>query len=260
MKLEDNKNDSKKGGSLAAGRRALAILELVARRRGGYSFSELGTETKLSAASLTRLLKMLVDEDWLDHHTKDSPYAVGARLLQLADDLNVHAPGIDIAAPIVRDLATRTGHSACIATIRDDHFILLTKTERRDSYHFIDVMTPNRDWIDNAIGEILLAFQPAAVVSEIYRQHYQRDVSEADFARFEAIRDARSICRAEGHVTRMVVAVQPDETEPVRHVLALTALNAARPDPDALLLRVRDAGEEIETRLRRQGLKLGVSQ
>lgn len=60
-------------------------------------------------------------------------------------------------------------------------------------------------------------------------------------------------------MTRVVVALQPDAAEPVRHVLAIAALNASRPDPDDLLSRVRVAGEQIENRLNRQKLSLGFS-
>lgn len=255
MKVDTITNESERGSSLLTGRRALSILELVARRRGGFSFSELATETGLSGASLTRLLKMLVDEDWLHHHSRDAPYSVGSRLLELADGLRVSDPAIEIAAPVMRGLSSELGHSACIAFRQEDHFVLAAKAERRDSYHFIDLMTPNLDWIDNGIGQVLLAFQPEREAAEIYRRHYQRHLGYADRALFESIRHEGVLSREEGHVTRVIAALRPDGGA-VSHVLAVAALTASRPDITRIESAVRKAAREIENRLDRQGLTL----
>lgn len=257
MKVSHFTDESNRGASLLTGRRALSIVERVAQRRGGLSFSELAVQTGLSAASLTRLLKMLVDEDWLHHHSRDAPYSVGSRLLQLADGLRVSDPGIEIAAPVMRRLSARLQHSACIAAIREDHFVLSAKAERRDSYHFIDLMTPNLDWIDNGIGQVLLAFQPDAIAEEIYARHYQRALFDADRARFARIRSDRFLSREEGHVTRIIAALCPEDA-PVTHVLAVAALTASRPDSERLLHEVQQAAREIEDRLNRQSLKLSL--
>lgn len=240
------------------GRRSLALLEMIAQRRGGYSFSQLVTATGLSAASLTRLLKMLVAEGWIYHASHDGMYSVGARMLQLSDDLRVHNPSIDIVAPIVRDLAMSIGHSACLAAFNGDFFTLLTKTERMDSYHFIDVYTPNADWIANGMGRLLLSFQPLSVVEKIYRLHFKMSVPPEHIAAFEEIRARGWLISEEGYVTRFVVAVQPDPAFPVEHLVSVAAMSSRQPDTTDILQKVEAAARLMESRLKSRGVAIDL--
>lgn len=256
MEATTIKNGSLHDRSLATGRRALAIVEMVANRRGGYSFSDISEKTGMAPASISRMLKMLVEEDWLHHIGREAPYSAGARLFQLADALDVHTPASDAMAPLVRDLSNRLGHSVCIGTAVNDDFQLLVKTEQRQSYHFIDTLTPNVDWIANAIGFSLLAFQSDEYVERIYRLHYARSITEAERRELAQIRDQREYWREEGHVTRVIAAIQPDPAVPVGHVLAVAALTASRPRPELLVPQVRETAREIEARLRNGGINL----
>lgn len=260
MKVDSFKNESKESGALMTGRRALGLIELIARRRGGYSFSELSIATELSSASLSRLLKMLVAEEWIHHADHTGTYSIGSRLLQLSDDMRVHSPSIDIIQPVVRDLALKLGHSVCLAAFQGDFFTLLAKTERRESYHFIDVLTPNADWIDNGMGQFLLSFQPAQVAQRIYQLHFKKSVPAADLARFEAARHDRSMVREEGHVTRIIAAIQTDPAQRVEHLISVAAMSSARPDTAAILTEVRAAATTIENRLRSQGVTIEQGQ
>jgi len=52
---------------LLSGRRALAIIDALAKSPDSTSFSKLETEIGVSAASLSRLLKMLLDEGWIEN-------------------------------------------------------------------------------------------------------------------------------------------------------------------------------------------------
>jgi DNA-binding IclR family transcriptional regulator len=258
MKVDSFKNESSESGGLMTGRRSLALLEMIGQRRGGYSFSQLVTQTGLSAASLTRLLKMLVAEGWIYRAEHDGMYSIGARMLQLSDDLRVHNPSLDIIAPVVRDLSLSLGHSACVAAFNGDFFTLLTKTERMESYHFIDVYTPNADWIGNGMGRLLLSFQPLSVVEKIYRLHYKIAVPPEHIAMFEDIRAKRWLISEEGYVTRVIAAVQPNPAHPVEHLVSVAAMSSRQPDTASILEKVEAAARLMESRLKSRGVTIDL--
>lgn len=257
MKARTFKIESSLGSPLVAGRRALRLVELVGAQRGGLSFSELSQRMELSSASLTRLLKMLVAEEWIRPSDVGARYVAGSRLFELGDDLRSHHPLADLVAPVVYDLAHETGHSACVAAFQGDHFILLAKTEHRGSYHFIDVFTPNFDWIGNGMGQLLLAYQPEETVSRIYREHFEMEVPREHWERFGAIRETGTFVRTEGIVTRFISAVRAQgDAAPVENVVSLAALSTHAPDAQAMLAAVCRAARTIEQRFELQRVAL----
>jgi DNA-binding IclR family transcriptional regulator len=243
---------------LTSGRRALSVVELIGGRRGGLSFSQLESALEISPASLTRLLRMLCAEDWIRQEEMTRHYIASSRLLQLGDDMRSHTPALDALAPVVTDLSRQTGHSACFATFQGDHFTLLAKTEARRGYHFLDVFTPNFDWIDNAMGPFLLAFQQADVVDRIYRRYFRRAVPHAHRQLFSSIAATRTLVRNDGVVTRVISAVALDDAEPIENLIALAPLTSAAPKAEPLLPMVIEAAKAIGQRLKAQGLTLGA--
>jgi DNA-binding IclR family transcriptional regulator len=233
---------------LSAARRALALVELIATRRVGLSFTELGEALRLSPASLNRLLKSLLDEGWIRQHETGGLYVVGHRLLGLGHTVRAQIPDPDVVGRVIATLAHDTGHSACFATFQQNFFMLVAKTETGSAYHFMDAFARNYDWIDNAMGQFLLSFQPVETMAEIYRQHFEIEVSEADLAAFEKIRRDRFLCRVDGVVTRVIASVEKPGGGPIENLVSIAALGSPL-DLSALERQVRRAAAEAERRL-----------
>lgn len=234
---------------LAAGRRALALIEAISANPQSATFSELAERLALSPASLTRLLRMLVDEGWIRQERPNGRYLIAHRTLGLAHALRsfgLHSP---LAQGAVTSLAHVSGHSACVAAFQGDFFVLVAKFEMLNSYHFIDVFVPNTDWIDNGMGQFLLSFQPQDVVERIYRQTFDRSVPDEHRARFERIRAERRHVSHEGAVVRVMAAIQHAEGAPVSHVMAVAALAPDTIDVDETMKKVVKAAAEATRRL-----------
>lgn len=232
-----------------AGRRALAVVEAVSRAAHGGTFSDLSARLSLSDASLTRLLKVLLDEQWIRQERPSGRYFVAHRMLALAHDLR----GVGLHNPLVQGevttLAHVTGHSACVATFHGDYFTLVAKFEMLGSYHFIDLFLPNTDWIDNGMGRFLLAFQPEHMVSLIYRRVFGTEVPQEHWRTFERIRRNGSHVSEEETVTRVMAAVEGGAGNAVEGVIAIAALKSKAIDVDAAMAQVRHAAAETRKRL-----------
>jgi DNA-binding IclR family transcriptional regulator len=227
----------------------LALVEAISRDPQASTFSDLAGRMKLSDASLTRLLSMLVDEEWLRQERPNGRYVVGHRALALAHALRsvgLHSPLVQGA---VMSLAHVSGHSACVASFQGDFFVLVAKFEMLNSYHFIDVFVPNMDWIDNGMGQFLLAFQSEETVRVIYRRIFSRTVPDEHWARFEQIRNTRAYVSNEGPVVRVMAAIDHPYDATVSNVMAVTALASGQVDTDAIMQQVRHAVSEAGRRL-----------
>jgi DNA-binding IclR family transcriptional regulator len=234
---------------LAAGRRALGLVEAIGHSAHDMSFSDLAERKGLSGASLTRLLKMLVEEDWIRQERPNGRYSVGYRTLRLAHALRsfgLHSP---LVQGVITSLAHNTGHSACIAVFQGDFFMLAVKFEMRNSYHYIDVFAPNTDWIDNGMGQFLLSFQPRDVVSRIYRRNFDIAVPDEHWRRFETIRRQKQFVSNEGVVTRVMAGVELAEGAPITNVVAVAALNSETIEVEKVLAHVQHAAVEATRRL-----------
>jgi DNA-binding IclR family transcriptional regulator len=130
----------------------------------------------------------------------------------------------------------------------------LAKAEQRSSYHFIDVFSPNFDWITNAMGTFLLAYQPDEVCDEIYRRHFQMSVPEEHKQVFAEIRRNNFFVRNDDFVTRVIVGVSTDTERPIENLVAIAALSSEGSDADSLLQLVQDRAKLLEAQLRAQGL------
>jgi DNA-binding IclR family transcriptional regulator len=234
---------------LVTGSRSLAVIELVAQRRGGVSFTAIAAELGLSSASLTRLLKMLLVEEWILQDGRTAHYVPGHRMMQLGKHMRAQSRAADLVAPIVQELANQSGHSACFAVSQGFHFLLLAKAEKRKSYRFMDLLVPNLDWIDNSMGQFLLAFQNLETARSIYRNYFRMDIPREHIDRFETLRSDRFFVHDEGQVTRIMAAVAPDTERPVESLISIAALSPDVENVQTLLKEVKAAASKAQHRL-----------
>lgn len=240
---------------LLSGRRALAIIDALAKSPGSTSFSQLETEIGVSAASLSRLLKMLLDEGWVEND-KDGKYIVGSRMMILARHLHGHWSENEILSPIIQDLAQACGHSACFARYANDSFVLTAKTEMPSSFHFIDLFFKAYRMIDNGMAMALLAFQSPDEVNGLLEEQTSEDNIDRELALFETIRkDGYHISEA-GAVTRITAPVRWGVGHTVKGAVSVAAIGLERAKAEQILESVREAAAESERRLQHNALML----
>lgn len=235
---------------LLAGRRALSVVEALSRTQQGMSFSMLQDHMGVSAASLSRLLKMLLDEGWIELD-QQGRYGVGARLMTLSRQLAGHWSEHEVIEPVIRDLALQVGHSACFARFANDAFVLTAKTEVASSFHFIDLFTKHYEMHDNGMALTLLAYVDPDTALYLLEEQVEGGDAQAFTDLLPAIREAGHHISFEGAVTRITVPVYMGGQSFVRSVVSIAALNLDPAKCDEVLDHVRSAAVEAGQRLDR---------
>lgn len=233
---------------LLAGRRALSVVDALSRAPEGLSFSKLEVEIGVSAASLSRLLKMLLNEGWIETEQRGR-YVVGARTMTLARHLSGHWSEHEIIEPVVKDLAIATGHSACFARFANDSFVLTTKTEMPSSFHFIELYFKHYELHDNGMALTLLAYQEPDTARYLLEEQIGDSDIEEFVARLQTIRREGHHISREGAVTRIAVPVHQGVGHTVKGVVAIAAINMNPDETDQCLKSVCVAAGEAERRL-----------
>jgi len=233
---------------LLSGRRALSLVETLARVPGGLTFSRLETAIGVSAASLSRLLKMLLNEGWVENEPSGK-YAIAARMMTLARHLNGHWSEHEILEPVVQELARLTGHSACFARFANDAFTLTAKTEMPSSYHFIELFTKNYDNVSNGMGLTLLAYQDPDTARYIIEEAVGGKPCVDTLNGIRNIREAGFFVNEESTVTRISVPVHAGIGNTINGVIAIAGLKLTASEIGKCLNNVQRAAEEAEHRL-----------
>ena len=232
---------------LLAGRRALNVVETLARSPTPLSFSKLEEVIGVSSATLSRLLKMLLGEGWVEMDPQGL-YMVGARLNTMARHLTGHWSEHEIVDPVVKALAIDSGQSACFARFANDSFVLTAKAEMPSSFHFIDLFQKNHEMHNNGMALTLLAYVDPQTAHYLLEEQIGDSGMEQFETLFAKIRSDRVHVSKEGAITRVTVPIFVQNQTLVRSVISTASISLDDKAIPRVKSAVRDAAQEITQR------------
>lgn len=140
-------------------RHSLTLLARLSAAGDGMGFARLRAETRLPAATLARLLKVLAEEGWVTGGG-NRPWQAGPAFRTSAVRLIPHVGLGELLQPLVTSLAEATGESAAVVEWCSEGIRFLAKDERPDSYHYLAVGATNPAVTIHPFGQLLLAHLP----------------------------------------------------------------------------------------------------
>lgn len=131
-------------------RMGFSIVDHCARSQDGIGFSELReTCGGASPSTMSRILKVLMEEGVIEKRAADGRYSTGANFAAMARNALGRRSLADIMGPIVADLAEATRESAAFYALDGKRMRLVCKREMENSFHYMDVgMTWGPLWQD----------------------------------------------------------------------------------------------------------------
>ncbi|WP_376087470.1 IclR family transcriptional regulator C-terminal domain-containing protein [Roseomonas sp. CCTCC AB2023176] len=170
-------NSSRPDGAALLGK-ACDVLEAVAAAPGGIGQAELAIRLGLSRTTLYRILGALVARGLLRQDPSRRVYAVGFRLLEMAQgvtrslgDGSWAAPDLPaVAAPEIRHLRDITGETTYVAVLQGREVIALGKFEGAHEVRSASRLGQAKPLHCTSQGKAILAFLPEAEREDLLRR------------------------------------------------------------------------------------------
>jgi IclR family acetate operon transcriptional repressor len=187
--------------------RAIRLLEAIAEAGGETTLTELSHRTNLNISTCHHLLSTLVNRGYVAKVPVRRSYALGARILYLANAcVQVDLPAR--AAPFIEQINVKTGETVHLAVLQGD---AMMKIAKRESRHAVRVDTGTLGKTDaphaTATGKAMLAWLP---------EDNMRRVLAHGLARFtpKTITEWPALIDALRHVRRDGYAMDDEEYQP----------------------------------------------
>jgi DNA-binding IclR family transcriptional regulator len=199
---------------------------MLASCRAGCTFSQLRTvEARLTAASLSRLLKVMREEEVIRKDENSGRYYLGEAMVRLAREITCAMPVDELLQPVVHALATETQESAAWFEADGEGAVLMAKDEVPESFHYIAVHQRIGTVLSHAIGQVLLAWSTPTRRAELLQANGPLpEALTAYERRLEAIRHGQLLVHdlPEGGTVRFAAPVFWGADGDLAGVLAIT--------------------------------------
>jgi IclR family transcriptional regulator, KDG regulon repressor len=154
--IDDDAEDKQRGGIQSLGR-AFAILEEVARHREGIGLADLSKRVGLHNSTAFHLVKTMVSLGYIRQEKATKRYRVGRPLFALAASSLDEIEMINVATPVLEDLARDTGESSHFAVRMGDAVTVIARTSGPGAFQLTDRVGVVRPAHCTALGKIILA-------------------------------------------------------------------------------------------------------
>lgn len=189
--------------------KACDVLEAVAASPGGVGQAELAARLGLSRTTLYRILGALVARGLLRQDPSRRVYAVGFRLLEMAQgvtrgmgDGTWAAPDLPaVAAPEIRHLRDVTGETTYVAVLQGREVIALGKFEGAHEVRSASRLGQAKPLHCTSQGKAILAFMPEAEREELLRRLPMKAVTPHTITDRRRLAAALRIVAARGYAT-----------------------------------------------------------
>ena len=154
--IDDDADDRQRVGIQSLGR-AFAILEEVARHREGIGLADLSKLVGLHNSTTFHLVKTMVSLGYIRQEKDSKRYRVGRPLFALAASSLDEIEMVNVATPILEDLARETGESSHFAVRMGDAVVVIARTSGPGAFQLTDRVGVVRPAHCTALGKVILA-------------------------------------------------------------------------------------------------------
>ena len=159
--------DAPKVEGAETARRALRVLELVARAGRPIGLDELVRRAELAKSTVYRLLRVLADEGYVER-VETGGYVSGTRLLSLAAAAMPDADSYARCLPLLRELADAASETATLHRRAGDHALLVLGAQSNaHSLRRVATAGESTPLVRGSSGLALLSALPTTVVDEL---------------------------------------------------------------------------------------------
>jgi IclR family KDG regulon transcriptional repressor len=153
---DDEADDRQRVGIQSLGR-AFGILEEVARHRDGIGLADLSRLVGLHNSTTFHLAKTMVALGYIRQEKDSKRYRIGRPLFALAASALDEIEMVNLATPVLEDLARQTGESSHFAVRMGDTIVVIARTSGPGAFQLADRVGVVRPAHCTALGKAILA-------------------------------------------------------------------------------------------------------
>jgi IclR family KDG regulon transcriptional repressor len=154
--IDDDAEGRQRVGVQSLGR-AFAILEEIARHREGIGLADLSKLVGLHNSTTFHLAKTMVSLGYIRQEKNSKRYRVGRPLFALAASALDEIEMVNVATPVLEDLARETGESSHFSVRMGDAVVVIARTSGPGAFQLTDRIGVVRPANSTALGKIILA-------------------------------------------------------------------------------------------------------
>jgi DNA-binding IclR family transcriptional regulator len=169
-------------GTLGTVRNASTLLDLLSEGPAYQQLSDLAERSRLSLATVHRLLRSLVAAGLVEQDPASSRYSLGPELARLSERYLDRLPLLQLLRPYLVDLRNRTSATVIVAMLVRDTVIYVERVDGVDAAGTLQRMARSYPAHHTAAGRLLLA-RAGPVAWKRYEEHGPPDAPSGSMLR-----------------------------------------------------------------------------
>lgn len=137
--------------------RTFRLLELVANKRDGLSFSEMHALMDIPRSSAHSLIQEFLDNDYLLYHAANKKYYAGIALIKMAANCIESTDLIQELNLLTRQLSQRAGKTTHAAILDGINVVYLSKAQAKDDLSLMRTIGNHLPAHCTSVGKVLLS-------------------------------------------------------------------------------------------------------
>lgn len=150
--------------------RAFGILEEVARHRDGIGLADLSRLVGLHNSTTFHLAKTMVALGYLRQEKDTKRYRIGRPLFALAASALDEIEMVNVATPVLEELARQTGECSHFAVRMGDAIVVIARTSGPGAFQLADRVGVVRPAHCTALGKAILAALPPDQLANLLKR------------------------------------------------------------------------------------------
>jgi DNA-binding IclR family transcriptional regulator len=182
--------------------RGLDVLEALARGDGyGLGPSAIGQRAGLDKATVTRLLRTLVEAGYVTQDEATRRYRLGGRILWLAHRVTAGLDLRSVARPHLMALRDELGETVHLGVMDDVHVVYVDKLEAENSIQLVSAVGQTMPLHSTSLGKAMLAAIPDEERERIYARIDFSPRTERTICDLAAFREEIRLTQRRGYST-----------------------------------------------------------
>lgn len=148
--------------------KALVILEFLGTSESGSTLTEISSKLRIGKSTVHRLLATLRNRDFVWFDSYSSRYILGARILQLSQQLAHQSILIRYGRPILSELSSLTGETCNLAILNGRSVLYLVTRESKNPLRMTGIADKKIPAHCTALGKALLSSMSPEEITGLY--------------------------------------------------------------------------------------------